>query len=81
MADKPLDMTRVAALVAELLPLLGANKFDALGRFKALQEAVAGSALAAEIDAAGRLLQGMDFAATLECLRRLATTQGWDKSA
>jgi len=80
-ADKPLDMTRVAALVAELLPLLGANKFDALGRFKALQEAVAGSALAAEIDAAGRLLQGMDFAATLECLRRLATTQGWDKSA
>jgi len=80
-ADKPLDMTRVAALVAELLPLLGANKFDALGRFKALQEAVAGSALAAEIDEAGRLLQGMDFAATLECLRRLATTQGWDKSA
>ncbi len=79
--ERPPDTARVAALVAELLPLLGANKFDALGRFKALQEAVAGSALAAEIDAAGRLLQGMDFAATLERLRRLATTQGWDKSA
>ena len=39
---KPLDSApRVAALVDEILPLLEKNKFDAIGRFRALQEAVA----------------------------------------
>jgi len=75
------DAARVAALVAELLPLLAHNKFDALGRFQDLQDAVAGSALAAEIEETARLLQGLDFAATLQRLRRLATTHGWDKNA
>ncbi len=80
-AELPLDTARVVALVAALLPLLERNKFDALGRFKDLQDAVAGTAVAAEIYQAGRPLQEMDFAATLQHLRRLATTYGWDTSS
>ena len=80
-AELPLDTARVVALVAALLPLLERNKFDALGRFKDLQDAVAGTAVAAEIYQAGRPLQEMDFAATLQRLRRLATTYGWDTSS
>ncbi len=80
-AGKSVDVARVAALVEELLPLLARNSFDAIGHFRALQEAVAGTALAAEIDETGCLLKTMRFDLALEHLRRMAATYAWEESA
>ena len=78
--EQPLDVARVTALVEELLPLLAQNKFNAIGRFKALREAVLGTAMAAEIEEAGHLLEGLNFAATLAHLRQTAAKHGWSKT-
>jgi CheY-like chemotaxis protein len=78
--DQLLDVARVAALVDELLPLLAQNKFDAIDRFRALQEAVAGTIMAAEINETGRLLEGLNFAGVLARLRHLATTYHLEKT-
>ncbi len=71
-ADKPLDVARVAALVEELLPLLAQQMFAAIGRFRALQDAVAGTAMAAEINELVRLLENLHFDLVRERLRHLA---------
>jgi PAS domain S-box-containing protein len=77
-ADQPLDGARVAALVEELLPLLAQHMFSARGRFRALQDAVAGTAMAAEINETGQLLEGLHFDLALERLRHLAMTHQLD---
>ena len=77
-ADQPLDVARVAALVEELLPLLAQHMFAAIGRFRALQDAVAGTVMAAEINETARLLEGLHFDLALERLRHLATTHHLD---
>ena len=77
---KPLDSARVAALVEEILPLLAQNKFDAVGRYRVLQEAVAGTHLAAEIGETGRLLERLLFEPALERLRSMAARYGWETS-
>ena len=77
-ADQPLDVARVAALVEELLPLLAQHMFAAIGRFRALQDAVAGTVMAAEVNEAGKLLEGLHFDLALERLRHLATTHHLD---
>jgi PAS domain S-box-containing protein len=77
-ADKPLDMAHVAALVEELLPLLAQHMFAAIGRVSALQDAVAGTVMAAEVNEAGKLLEGLHFDLALERLRHLATTHHLD---
>jgi PAS domain S-box-containing protein len=77
-ADQPLDGARVAALVEELLPLLAQHMFSAIGRFRALQDAVAGTAMAAEINETGQLLEGLHFDLALERLRHLAMTHQLD---
>ena len=70
-AELPLDTARVVALVAALLPLLERNKFDALGRFKDLQDAVADTPLALPIAQAGAALQGFQFDVALAQLQGL----------
>jgi CheY-like chemotaxis protein len=80
-AERPLDVARVVAQVAELLPLLEQNMFSAIERFRAVQETIAGTSAAAEFDEAGRLLKGMHFALALERLRPLASTHYWDTRA
>jgi len=62
---------QVQALIHELMPLLSQNKFDALRRFKQLQEAVAGTELAAPMAQAGLELESFRFDLVLDRLQRL----------
>jgi signal transduction histidine kinase len=76
--DKPFDVARVTALVGELMPLLSQSKFTAITSFRLLQEAAAGTVLAAEMQEAGHLMDGFQFAAVLDQLKRLAATHQWE---
>ena len=78
--QKPVDNARVAALVNEILPLLAQHQFDAIGRYRVLREAVAGTHLEAEIGETGRLLERFLFEPALERLRRMAARYSWDAS-
>ena len=79
-ADQPLDVGRVAALVQELLPLLSQHMFAAIGRFRTLHEAVAGTVMAAQISEIGCLLEGFHFDLAGEQLRELATMYHLDQT-
>lgn len=80
-AGKPLDLPRVLALIDELVPLLAHNKFDAIGRFKALQAIVADTEIEAQVDAIGRPLNTFRFDLALEGLQRLLAAQDWREKA
>jgi CheY-like chemotaxis protein len=80
-AQQPLDIARIVALVAEIVPLLEQNKFDAVARFQELEAAVAGSGVAAEVAEAGRLLQEFRFDQALERLHQIAQAQAWEDRA
>ena len=71
---KPVDVQAFVALVNELAPLLEKNKFAAISRFKALQNLVAATALAAEIDALAAQMQDMHFESVLVRLRHITNT-------
>jgi len=73
----PADIPHIVALIAEIEPLLAQNKFNALERFKVLQELLAGTAVAEELAETGRLLAEFRFDLAHEHLRRLAAEQGW----
>jgi signal transduction histidine kinase/CheY-like chemotaxis protein len=72
------DVPRVTAILEELLPLLAENKFDAIGRFKALQDCVDQTSVAEEIAEAGQPLSDLRFHITLDRLRRISQTHGWN---
>ena len=72
------DRVRVMALLAELAPLLKVQKFDAIERFKALQVAVAGTDLAAEMTDIGHLLADFNFDLVQERLHRVITDREWE---
>ncbi len=74
---KAVDPEALIALINELLPMLAQGKADALGRFKALQELVAGSALAPEMAEAGLPLKKFRFDLTLLRLRQMASNYEW----
>ena len=76
-----MDIARVAALVAEILPLLARNEFDAIERFRALQEILAGTHAAEEIKETGRLVAALRFDQAQEHLRRMASAYAWGKTA
>jgi PAS domain S-box-containing protein len=76
-APRAVDPLRIAALLGELEVLLVEGKFDAVGCFRSLQEAVAGTELAAELTETGRLLAEVRFDLALGELRRVAAAQGW----
>jgi hypothetical protein len=78
--EKPVDAPRVAALVAEILPLLARNEFDAIDRFRVLQEVLAGTHAAAEIKETGRLVAALRFDLALQRLRRMAAANAWEKT-
>jgi CheY-like chemotaxis protein len=80
-AAKPVDVLRVAALVAEILPLLARNEFDAIERFRALQEILAGTHAAEEINETARLIAALRFDQAQQHLRRMAATYAWEKGA
>ena len=79
--EKPVDVARVAALVAEILPLLARNEFDAVARFRALRETLAGTHAAAEINETGRLIEAFRFDQALERLRLMAAANAWEETA
>jgi len=60
--------------------LLAHNQFDAIGRFRALQEAVAGTELAEEIAEAGRALESYQFELALARLRQIMQARSWEGS-
>jgi CheY-like chemotaxis protein len=76
-SDQTVDMSRLTAILEELLPLLAQNKFAAISRFKALQDCVAQTAVAEEIAAAGQPLSDLRFDITLDRLRLIAQAHGW----
>ena len=75
--QETVDREAVIALVNEILPMLAQGKADALGRFKVLQDLVAGSALAQEMADAGLPLKKFRFDLTLERLRQMASKYEW----
>jgi CheY-like chemotaxis protein len=76
-----IDAARVRSLIEEIEPLLLNHQFDAITRFRDLQEAVAGTELAAPITQAGQALHEFRFAVTLEQLRNIMAAQGWQGSS
>jgi CheY-like chemotaxis protein len=76
-AQKTVDPVPIIALVNEILPLLALGKADALGRFKALQELVAGGDLAPEMAEVGLPLKEFRFDLALDRLRQMASKYKW----
>ena len=71
-ALQPADPAQVATLLAELLPLLAENKFDAIAVFRRLQACTAGTPGAADIDAAAPFINDLRFAEAHARLSRIA---------
>jgi len=81
-ADAPvpdtLDIPHIGALLGRIIPQLEQHQFDAVDSFRELEDAVAGSAVAAEIAEAGRLVAEFRFDLALERLHRIARNQAWE---
>jgi signal transduction histidine kinase/DNA-binding NarL/FixJ family response regulator len=72
------NLPKLTAILEELRPLLADNKFDAIGHFKVLQDCVAQTAVAQQISEAGEPLSDLRFDITLDRLRQIARSQGWN---
>jgi two-component system, sensor histidine kinase len=70
------DLALLSALAGELEPLLERNEFDAIGRFRALQQATAGTALAAATLEIGQALETYHFDLALTRLRAIMRSSG-----
>ena len=68
---KTIDIPQIVAMMRELEPLLVQNKFDSIGRVKALEAELAGTELAAEIADLSRLVSEFRFASGHILLRRI----------
>ncbi|MBS1139405.1 MAG: Response regulator receiver:ATP-binding region, ATPase-like:Histidine kinase N-terminal [Proteobacteria bacterium] len=73
------DRELVLDLIGQLMPLLSEHKFDAFACFSRLKSAVAGTALADEVEKAGALLNRMEFNQVIEAMNRLADGLGGAK--
>jgi CheY-like chemotaxis protein/anti-sigma regulatory factor (Ser/Thr protein kinase) len=74
---KVIDPAAIIALIDQILPMLAHNKADAIGRFKALQELVAGTELAPEMAEVGLPLKEFRFDLTLDRLSQMASKYKW----
>jgi hypothetical protein len=72
------DVTRIPALLATLWPLLAHSKFASIACFRQLQEALAGTAMAGDMEEIARLLQEFRFDQVQQRLRQMADEQGWE---
>jgi CheY-like chemotaxis protein len=81
-AGNRIAIDQIVALFRELDALLSQNQFDAVGRFKALQELVAGTEMQAEVVAkiaeTGKLTAEFRFDLAREHLHQIAVQQGWE---
>ena len=73
---KAIDLALLSALARELEPLLERNEFDAIARFRALQDASAGTALAAAMLEIGQALESYQFDLALMRLRAIMQSTG-----
>ncbi len=71
------DEERVSDLLAEILPQLANNQFSAIALVEALQQRVAGTRLATEIDEAAAHLHDFRFDLALQKFQRLASFNEW----
>ena len=60
----------------EIEALLAEDDFDVFGRFRALQDLLAGTPLASQFDEVGRLIEQLRFDAALASLRRARVRAG-----
>lgn len=74
---KLLDVPRIQELIHELEPMLEGHKFNAIARFKDLQDLFAGTELATEMAQAGLPLIEFRFDLTLDRLRQMASKYEW----
>jgi PAS domain S-box-containing protein len=74
---RDLDTQRIAPILARLLTLLAENRFDAVDVFRALQTAVAGTAVEEAVAEAALPLSEFQFRASRERLLALIEKQGW----
>jgi hypothetical protein len=74
---KTVDPEAIIALINELLPMLARGKADAIDRFQALQELVAGSELELEMADAGLPLKEFRFDLTRQRLLQMAAKYEW----
>jgi CheY-like chemotaxis protein len=74
---KPVDPEAISILVNEILPMLARGKADAIDRFQALQELVAGSELELEMADAGLPLKEFRFDLTRQRLLQMAAKYEW----
>ena len=77
-ANQLLDVARVRALVRELEPLLAHNEFDAIARFRILQEALAQTDMAAALVEVAQALDSYHSDLALMHLRQIAKAKGWE---
>ena len=79
-ADDPasrLDQAQIESILGRLLPLLQQNKFDALGVFRELQAALAGTDHESLLSEAAGALGEFQFNLTIEHLQEMMAKQGW----
>lgn len=69
---RQLDTNTLLRLIGELDPLLAEQKFDSLMHFRKIQEAVANTSLAAEIEEISKALAAFQFATARQGLRTMA---------
>lgn len=74
-----INVDHISAILYELFPLLAANRFDAISRFNDLRAAVRGTSASSKISVAGKSLEELKFATTLDQLRQVAQDEGWIK--
>jgi CheY-like chemotaxis protein len=74
-AQKNLDQAQLTTMVHELTPLLAANKFEAMGRFRALQQLLEGTPLQAQVQELDALMQDLRFDLVLLRLPALTRPQ------
>ncbi|WP_346284773.1 CHASE domain-containing protein [Zoogloea sp.] len=73
----PADPSVLCPLMEQLLPLLGARKFDAFSLFKTLLAAAEGTDLADELNFIGSRINAMEFDEVIAHLNQLAIARGW----
>lgn len=76
--SKPINLTRIAARLRELEPLLAHNQFAAVGHFKELQHIVSDTDAAKDIAGMEWLVVELRFDQALESLRQIADAHGWE---
>ncbi len=72
-----MDVARISNVLRELFPRLEQSQFNAITKFRELEELVAGNEVSAEVTDVGRQLRLMQFDVALDRLNSIATKYDW----